>query len=78
MSDHFAKEAERLLADDTLTEAFARVRQEALEALALAKAEDIFDILRLQAMVAAVEGVRAELAAMILRKSATEEPSPYV
>ena len=74
MSDHWAKEAERLLADDTLTEAFNMVRQEALEALALAKAEDI---LRLQAMVAAVDGVRAELRGMILRKSVTEESSPY-
>ena len=64
----------RLLIDDTLTEAFDRVRQEALEALAVAKAEDI---LRLQAMVAAVDQIRAELRGMILRKSVTDEASPY-
>ncbi len=74
MIDHWAKEAERLLADDTLTEAFNRVRLEALEALAVAGSEDI---LRLQAHVAAVDQVRAELRGMILRKSVTEEASPY-
>ena len=74
MIDHWAKEAERLLADDTLTEAFDRVRQEALEALAVAKSDDI---LRLQAMVAAVDQIRAELRGMILRKSVTDEASPY-
>jgi hypothetical protein len=74
MSDHYAKEADRLLADDTLTEAFDRVRQEALEALAVAKSEDI---LRLQAMVAAIDQIRDELRAMVLRKSPTEEESPY-
>jgi hypothetical protein len=74
MSDHYAKEADRLLADDTLTEAFDRVRQEALEALAVAKSEDI---LRLQAMVAAIDQIRDELRAMVLRKSPTEEASPY-
>jgi hypothetical protein len=74
MSDHYAKEADRLLADDTLTEAFDRVRQEALEALAVAKSDDI---LRLQAMVAAIDQIRDELRAMVLRKSPTEEASPY-
>ena len=74
MNDHWAKEAERLLADDTLTEAFNRVRQEALEALAVAPYEDIY---RLQAHVAAVDQIRAELRGMILRKSVTDEASPY-
>jgi hypothetical protein len=74
MSDHYAKEADRLLADDTLTEAFDRVRQEALEALAVAKSDDI---LRLQAMVAAIDQIRDELRAMVLRKSVADEASPY-
>ena len=75
MSDHLAKEAARLLADDTLKAVLDRVRQDALEELATATD----GILRLQALVAAVDAIRSELRAMILRQgvAATNEASPF-
>jgi hypothetical protein len=74
VSDHEAKEAARLLADDALKAVFDRVRQEALEALATATD----DILRLQALVAAVDAIRAELKAMTYRtEPAEEKASPF-
>jgi hypothetical protein len=78
MSDHFAKEAQRLLNDDVLKQAFEAVRQDALEALAMAKADDITAVLRLQAQVAAIEEVRASLKAMIIRQGqSAEKASPF-
>jgi hypothetical protein len=59
--DHYAKEAARLLADDTLTYAFDRVKLEALEALATVKADDTTAVLRLQQRVQAIEDIRSEL-----------------
>ena len=74
MSDHEAKEAARLLADDSLKAIFDRVRLEALESLATATD----DILRLQALVAAVDAIRAELRAMTLRaEPVTDQASPF-
>lgn len=74
MTEHDAKEAARLLADDSLKAVFDRVRQEALEDLATATD----DILRLQALVAAVDAIRAELTAMTYRTGpATDGPSPF-
>lgn len=79
MTDHHAKEAARLLADDVLTKAFDDVRQSALEALAAADAGDITAILRLQALVAATDEVRSELRAMIIRQGSKgqNDASPF-
>jgi len=78
VSDHYAKEAARLLADDTLKLAFDAVRLDALEALAAADADDKTMILRLQSRVASIDDIRAELRAAILRQGeAPNEASPY-
>lgn len=78
MSDHFAKEADRLLNDEVLKLAFDAVRNDALEALATADADDKTAILRLQAHVAAIEEVRSALHAMIIRQGTPDEKaSPF-
>lgn len=78
MSDHFAKEAARLLADDVLTKAFDDVRRDALEALATADVDDKTAVLRLQAHVAAIDEVRSSLTAAILRQGQPDEKaSPF-
>lgn len=60
-SNHYAKEANRLLADDTLNYAFDKIRLEALTDLAAVKADDITAVLRLQQRVQAIEDIRSEL-----------------
>jgi hypothetical protein len=78
MSDHYAKEADRLLSDEVLTKAFVAVKQDALEALATVPADDITAVLRLQAHVAAIEEVRSSLKAAILRQGQPDEKaSPF-
>lgn len=64
-AEHYAKEAERLLTDEVLTAAFNKVRSEALEALALADADQKTEILRLQAIAGVVTEVRNLLDAAI-------------
>ena len=66
VSDHYANEARRLLKDEVLKKAFEEVRKGALEALAVADADDKTKVLRLQQKVIAIENIRAELEAMIL------------
>lgn len=65
--EHLVKEADRLLSDEILKLAFDNVRAEALEALALADADDKTAILRLQAKVTVIQEVRDELSRMIIR-----------
>lgn len=64
-AEHYAKEAQRLLADEVLQAGFNRVRAEALEALALANPDDKTEILRLQAIAGVVTEVRNLLDAAI-------------
>lgn len=79
MSDHWAKEADRLLADTTLKKALDDVRQNALEALATANADDTTMILRMQGYIAAVDDIRSQLRLMVLRQgdAASNEASPF-
>lgn len=78
MSDYFAKEARRLLDDAVLTRAFDDVRQGALEALAMADADNKTMILRLQAQANVIEEVRSVLAAMIIRQAQPDDKaSPF-
>jgi len=49
-AEHYRKEAERLLNDDVLAEAFTAVRMEALVALSTVDADNKTEILRLQAL----------------------------
>lgn len=50
IEEHYAKEAVRLLNDDVLAEAMTAVRMNALVELSTVKADDITEILRLQAI----------------------------
>ena len=72
--DHYAKEADRLLRDDTLNHALDAVRREALEDLSRADAGNTVSILRLQQKVAAIDEIRSELKAAILRRSNAASP----
>ena len=67
MTDHHAKEAERLLRDDTLNFVLDKLRKDAIEDLIAAKADDTTAILRLQQRVEAIDGIRATLASMARR-----------
>lgn len=73
--DHYAKEAERLLRDDVLNHALDAIRAGALEDLAAANAADMISVLRLQQMVAVIDGIRLELRAAVLRQSAANSPT---
>lgn len=64
--EHYAKEAQRLLLDETLAIAFDTVRQKALVALGEADAFDAQEILRLQAIAGCLSDVLEELKSAIL------------
>ena len=64
--EHYAKEATRLLSDDTLATAFEAVRLKALVALGEADAFDAQEILRLQARAGCLSDVLEELKSAIL------------
>ena len=68
-ADHYAKEADRLLRDDVLNHALDTIRAAALEDLAAANAADMISVLRLQQTVAAIDGIRSELKAAVLRRA---------
>ncbi len=68
---HLAAEAERLERDETLQTALDAIRSEAMEALAIADADDKTLILRLQQKVAVIDDIRSALKGMILRGSKT-------
>lgn len=79
MSDHFAKEADRLQNDPIFIEALKEIRAEALDALAGANADDKTMILRLQQKVAIVDEIRSMLSRFILKAGNVEQgdASPY-
>jgi len=73
--ERLAIEARRLRDDVVLNEAYAEVRRDAMEALALADADDKTMILRLQSKVRAIEEVQNAIEGFILRGgSATSGP----
>ena len=67
MSDHLAKEAARLKADDIFNKALDEIRSEALEALAENDADEIVERLRLQQKVKVVDEIRTTLDRYILQ-----------
>jgi hypothetical protein len=79
LSDHLAKEAERLQNDPVFNEALQEIRAEALDALAAADADNKTMILRLQQKVAVIDEIRTMLSRFILRAGKVEqgEASPY-
>lgn len=70
--DAFAQRARDLIADEVLSAAFSKVRQEALEALAVTDADKTIEIQRLQAIVAAVTEVQALLEDAIIATGAMD------
>jgi hypothetical protein len=79
VSDHLAKEADRLQNDPVFIEALKEIRAEALDELAVANADDKTMILRLQQKVAVIDDIRSMLSRFILKTGQIEqgEASPY-
>ena len=79
MSVHLAKEAERLKADPVFIQALADMRTEALDALAVADADNRTTVLRLQQKVAVIDEIPSMLSRFILKSGQIEEEqaSPY-
>ena len=73
--DHYAKEAQRLLADETLKHALDTIRADTLEALAEADVDAKTLILRLQQKVAVVNDIRSELANAVSRAKTANSPA---
>lgn len=63
--EHLAREAERLLQDETLADAMTAVRTDALVALSVVDATNTNEILRLQAIANCLQEVRDLLEAAI-------------
>ena len=79
MTDHLAKEADRLQSDPIFIEALKEMRAEALDALAQADADDKTAILRLQQKVSVIDEIRSMLSRFILKTGQIEQEdaSPY-
>jgi hypothetical protein len=77
MSDHLAKEADRLKHDEIFNMALDAIRAEALEGLARIDADDITPILKLQSRVFVVDEIRATLDAYILAADVQEDAGSF-
>lgn len=76
-SDHYAKEAQRLLADDTLKYALDTLRADALEALVSADVDAKTLIIRLQQKVQVIDDIRSELSSAVLRTTAANSSGTF-
>lgn len=72
LGEHMAREAQRLLADDTLATAMTEVRMNALLALGEVDASDTKEILRLQAIANCLSDVRDQLEAAIKKMGSAD------
>ena len=79
MSDHLAKEADRLQNDPVFIAALAEMRTEALDALAIADADNYSAIVRLQQKVAVIDEIRSMLSRFIMKTEPVEQgdASPF-
>lgn len=77
MSDHLAKEADRLKNDPIFNKALADMRVTALDALAYSNADDKTGILRLQQMVAAIDEIRTTLDRYIMAADVQEDTGSF-
>jgi hypothetical protein len=78
VSGHLAKEADRLKHDPIFLKALDDIRSEALDALAVADADNYTTIVRLQQRVAVIDEIRATLGRYILAvEPADESPGSY-
>jgi hypothetical protein len=78
MEEHHAREAERLLRDDTLNFVLDKLRKEAIEDLIAADAADQTSILRLQQRVEAIDGIRSTFTSMVRRVGKATSPAGTV
>ena len=76
-SDHLAKEADRLNGDPIFSKALADIRSDALDALAVAHADDKTMILRLQQKVAVIDEIRTTLARYITAADVQDNPGSF-
>lgn len=76
-SDHLAKEADRLKNDEIFNKALDDIRSEALEALAVANAENTIMILYLQQKVAVIDDIRTTLDRYILAADVQEDSGSF-
>lgn len=77
MSVHLAKEADRLKNDPIFTKALEDIRADALNALALASADDKTTILRLQQKVAVIDEIRTTLDRYIIAADVQETAGSF-
>lgn len=77
MSDHLAKEADRLRNDPIFNKALDDIRSEALEALAVANVESMTTMLRWQSRVMVVDEIRATLDRYIMAADVQETPGSF-
>jgi hypothetical protein len=77
VSDHLAKEADRLKNDPIFIKALDDIRSEALDALATADADNYAAIVRLQQKVAVVDEIRNVLDRYIMAADVQEEPGSF-
>ena len=77
MSDHLAKEADRLKNDEIFQQALDDISSEALNALASADADDKTMILRLQQKVAVIDEIRNVLDRYIMAADVQDEADSY-
>jgi hypothetical protein len=77
MTDHLAKEADRLKNDEIFMRALDAIRLEAFNSLANTDADNVTAILRLQQRVQVVDEIRATLDRYILAADAQEDPGSY-
>lgn len=76
-AEHLAKEAARLKSDPIFTKALEDIRAEALNALALADADDKTMILRLQQKAAVIDEIRNALDRYIIAADVQEDAGSY-
>lgn len=77
MSEHLAKEAERLKSDPIFAKALDDIRDEALSALATADADNYTAIVRLQQKVAVIDEIRTTLDRYIIAADVQENAGSY-
>ena len=77
MSDHLAKEADRLKNDPIFIKALDEIRSDALEALAVSNPDDKTMILRHQQMVAVIDEIRNVLDRYIRAADMQEQPGSF-
>lgn len=74
---HLAKEADRLRNDEIFNKALNDIRAEALDALALANADDKTMIVRLQQKVAVIDEIRTTLDRYIMAAEVQEPAGSF-